>query len=283
MFQPWHIYALSTVLFGSIANLLIRLLMKHDKNDPVLFMIVFQVMLTLITLIFALYNGFTFPFPAELWPRMLFSAGMYAAGSLSNFYASRHLEAGEMTIITASGALITIVLGVFFLGNPFTFANAIGTSFILLSILILYAGVRMKMNTGVWYALGVAFFYGVAVINDVVILRTYDSISYVPVMSLMPGIIIALIFHKKLYKIASMFAPKQISHLAVYSLFYGASAVTFYQALGTGASISQLSPITRASIIVTVLLSAIVLGEMKDLGRKILSAIVVSLGVLLLA
>ncbi|MFH0773137.1 MAG: EamA family transporter, partial [bacterium] len=198
MLQTWHFFAIGTVFFSSLASLFIRSLMKHDKNDPVLFMIVFQCMLTAITLVFALYKGFIFPFPVELWPRMLFSAAMYAAGSLSNFYASVHLEAGEMTILTASGALVTIFLGIFLLGNAFTLLNAIGTALILLSIFVLYTGERMKMNKGVWYALGVAFFYGVAVVNDVVIIRTYNPISFVPVMSFMPGIIIAIIFFKKL-------------------------------------------------------------------------------------
>lgn len=283
MFQVWHIYAIATVLFGSISSLLIRSLMKHDKNDPVLFMIVFQFILGGITLLFAFYRGFVFPFPIDLWPRMILSAVLYAAGSLSNFYASHHLEAGEMTILTASGALVTILLSVFFLNNPFTFINTIGTALILLSILVLYAGERMKMNVGVWYALNVAFCYGVAVVNDTVIIRTYNAISFVPIMSFMPGIIIALIFYKKIPKIGKMFHFKSFSHVAIYAFFYGLSAVTFYQALAAGASVSQLSPISRASIIVTVILSAIFLSERKDIRKKILSAILVSIGVLLLA
>lgn len=283
MFQTWHLFALATVFFSSIASLVIRSLMKHDKNDPVLFMIVFQFMLTAITLIFALYKGFVFPFPMELWPRILLSAVLYAAGSLCNFYASRHLGAGEMTILTASGALVTILLGVFLLGNSFTVLNGVGTVLILLSILVLYAGERMKMNIGVWYALGVAFFYGVAVVNDVVIIRAYDPISFVPVMSFLPGLIIAILFFKKLTHMKKLFRLKPLSHVAIYSVFYGIAAVTFYMGLDSGASVSQLSPISRASIIVTIILSALFLNERKDIAKKIVSALLVSVGVLFLA
>ncbi|MFH0772992.1 MAG: EamA family transporter, partial [bacterium] len=127
------------------------------------------------------------------------------------------------------------------------------------------------------------FFYGVAVVNDVVIIRTYNPISFVPVMSFMPGIIIAIIFFKKLPQMKKLFRPKPFSHVAIYALFYGVGAVTFYQALDSGASVSQLSPISRASIIVTVILSALFLNERKDIKKKIMSAVLVSIGVLLLA
>lgn len=80
-----------------------------------------------------------------------------------------------------------------------------------------------------------------------------------------------------------LFRAKPLSHVAIYSLFYGIAAVTFYQALDSGASVSQLSPISRASIIVTIILSALFLNERKDIGKKIVSALLVSVGVILLA
>jgi len=49
-----------------------------------------------------------------------------------------------------------------------------------------------------------------------------------------------------------------------------------------GANITQLSPIGRASIIITVILSALFFGERKQLARKVISAVLVSIGVLLL-
>jgi len=136
---PWHSFAFSTVLFSSISALLIRKLMRNDKHDAVLSMIIFQIMLTVITLGFAIVKGFVFPFPQELWPRMIFSAVLYATGSLCNFYASKYLETGELTILNAGGAVVTILLGVFLIGNEFNFTYAIGTFLIMVSIWVLYS------------------------------------------------------------------------------------------------------------------------------------------------
>lgn len=279
----WHYYAILTVLSGSVSSIVLRKLMKKEESDPVLFTIAFQFILTLVVLAYALIMGFEFPPPSFLWPRLLLSAVLYAVGSLCNFYASRHLPAGENSILAASGILITIGLGVTVLGNSFSLFNSIGVLLILASIIILYGGGRMKLNRGVVYALGVAVFYSLAVINDVIIIRSYNPISFLPVMSFLPGVVLAFIFPKKAMKIGKLMNRKSLSHIVIYSVFYGISAITYYQALYTGASISQLSPISRASIIITVILGALFLGERDNLARKVMSAVLVSGGVLLLA
>jgi len=279
----WHYYAILTVLAGSVSSIILRTLMKKEESDPILFTIVFQFTLTVVVLLYALVMGFEFPPPSFLWPRLILSALLYAIGSLCNFYSSRHLPAGENSILTASGILITVGLGVTVLGNSFSVFKAIGVVLILISVLILYGGGRMKVNKGVLYALGVAVFYSFAVINDVVIIRSYNPISFVPVMSFLPGLVLILLFPRKAIKIKKLMNKKSLSHVIVYSIFYGISAIAYYQALYAGASISQLSPISRASIITTVILGALFLGERDHLNRKILSAVLVSGGVLLLA
>lgn len=280
---PWHYFAIATVLFGSLSNIVIRVIMKKEESDPILFTIVFQFILSIIVFIYALFRGFVFPPPAFLWPRFLLSAVLYAAGSLCGFYSSKHLSAGENSILTASGALVTVLLGVFMLGEAFSFGKVFGVICIIISIFVLYAKERMKMNVGVWYALGLALFFGVAVVNDVVIIRSYSAISFVPIMSFLPGVILSLAFPRKVLNIKKLLNLSSLSHITLYSAAYAAAAITFYQALGVGANISQLSPMSRASIIVTVLLAALFLGERKHLGQKIMSAILVSIGVLLLA
>jgi len=281
--QLWHYFALLTVLSGSIADIIIRMIMKKEESDPILFTIVFQFILGIFVLTYSFTQGFSFPPPISLWPRFLLSGILYAAGSLCSFYASKTIPAGEKTILVACGAVISVCLGVFLLGNQFSIGKTIGVALILLSVYVLFGRERFKMSIGVWYALGVALFFAVAIINDIIILRTVNIYSFLPVMCFLPGVVLAIIFPRHLKKIKNLLKPKALLHISVYSLMYSVSAITFYQALNTGASISQLSPITRASIILTVLFGVVFLGERKHLRRKLMSAIIVSIGVLLLA
>lgn len=272
----WHYFAIATVLTGSIADIIIRVLMNKEDSDPILFSIVFQFLLSLIILVFVLTQG-TYHFPSfKLFPRFLLGGVFYAAGSFLLVLSSKKIPAGEKTIIFASGSIISVLLGVFVLGNTFGIYNIFGLLFILLAIVVLYGKSKMKMSSGVWYALAGAFFFAVAVINDVIILKSTRLYSFLPLMSFLPGVVLVLVFPTHLHKIKRLANPKAFSHIFIYSLMYAASAITYYSALNAGASISQLSPITRASIIVTVLLAALFLGERSHLKRKLVSAALVS-------
>ena len=91
-----------------------------------------------------------------------------------------------------------------------------------------------------------------------------------------------IFFPRKLLKIGEFLKPKSIQHLLLYSFFYAIAAITYYVALTSGATVSQMAPISRASIITTVLLAAIFLKEKQGLRKKLVSACMVSVGILLL-
>jgi len=84
-----------------------------------------------------------------------------------------------------------------------------------------------------------------------------------------------------------MYIPKMmhasvLKNLTFFSIFYAIQAITYYVAFERGAGAGQLSAIVKSSIILTVLFAAIMLKERNDLGKKIISAIIMTLGVLLL-
>lgn len=257
--------------------------MKNEDNDPILFSIVFQLMLGVIILLYSLTQGPFFLPPISIWPRFLLGGILYAAGTLCSFYASKSIPAGEKTILITFGSIITVFLGVFLLGNSFSFWKAVGVALILLAVFILYGKERMKMSRGVWYALGVALFFSLAVVNDVIIMRSVNIYIFLTIMCFLPGMLLAIAFPKHLKKLGTFLQPRPFVHIGLYSLIYSVSAITYYQALNAGALLSQLSPINNSSIIITVFFAALFLGERSHLIRKIVSAIVVTAGVLLLA
>ncbi|MBI3342051.1 EamA family transporter [Candidatus Curtissbacteria bacterium] len=60
------------------------------------------------------------------------------------------------------------------------------------------------------------------------------------------------------------------------------SAIFFYSSIEFGASASQAGPILQSTVIVTVILAAIFLKERDHLLKKIISAVLVTIGVLLM-
>lgn len=271
-------------VFGTaIANIFQRLLMRDDKSDPILFSIMFQITITIITFVFALEKGFKFPPLSIIWVNLLLGAFLYAYGVIFNFKAAKTTEASNLVIIGTLGPVTTIIFAVLLLREPFGISKLIGATLILLSIFILYKKRKIKFDQGFYYAAISAFLFGLAVINDTLVLRRYDAISYTPIIFLLPGIVMLMAYSKVLVKVKQFISQKGlVKNMFLLGFFYSIAAIGYFLAIEKGANISQIAPINRASIITTVILAAVFLKERDQLLKKFFSAILVTLGVLLL-
>jgi len=178
---------------------------------------------------------------------------------------------------------VTIITAVFFLGESFNTPKIIGTALILGSIIALnFKNGKFTFGVGTKYAVISTVLFGLGVTNDAFILRTYDAVSYTPIAFLLPTILLLIIRPKAVssfHRLANYSFRKNMFLLA---FFYSAQAITYYLALQIGPSASQIATINKSNIIVTVLLAMIFLKERESLGLKFLSAILVTVGVLLI-
>lgn len=282
--MTWLILATISIVTVSIATLLERVLMKGHESDPISYAIVFQFTLGIISLVFALLIGkFVLPDLKVYSFRFIISAFLWAATTVFSFKAIKTLTAGEFTILTTSGSVVTMVLGIFLLKEVFNLRIAIGALLVFISIWITNSNkITFNSRQGVLFALLSAFCSGIAVVNDAFILKNYDAFSYLAIMSLLPGILLSVLFPKKLIETKALLNIKSIKIVSVFCLFSFIQAITYYLAYQRGAPVSQLSPLTKSSVVLTVIMGAIFLNERKDLLRKIIASIVVTLGVILL-
>lgn len=119
-------------------------------------------------------------------------------------------------------------------------------------------------------------------VNDAIILKTYEAFSYTTVMSFLPVFVLLLLFPKQIIKMPKMFDRKTLPIISILCFFYSIQAITYYLALQEGAPISQLSPMTKSSIVLTIILAAVFLKERSNLLKKSIAAIAVTIGVILL-
>jgi len=69
--------------------------------------------------------------------------------------------------------------------------------------------------------------------------------------------------------------------MLVFTFFYAIQAITYYLAINSGAALSQMAPISKASIVLTVFLSFVFLKETENIKTKLLALAVVLIGVFL--
>lgn len=281
--MPWIVFALASVFLFSISTLIQRVLMKDDKSDAHAYSIVFQILGAVVVGAFAFYRGFVMP-PISQYPiNFLLLTVLYGAGTYCLFNAFKYLEASEVTIITSSRVVITITSAVLLLGEVFNFQKVVGTALILLSVILISQGSKkIRLNKGVYYALGMAAFYGLAITNDTYLLKYVDIFSFTTVGFLFPGLFLILVKPKTLLKLKPFFKPKIFSKMLILDICYGTAAIFFYTAIERGATASQITPILQSVVIVVVVLGAIFLKERDHLVKKFICAVLVTIGVLLI-
>lgn len=216
-----------------------------------------------------------------LTPYILFSAVLYAVGTVLYFKAYKHIGAAEVTVIGGAGVIVTIIASALFLHDRLTLLQLFGV-FLILSAVVLVniSKSRFSLNKGAYYALFGAGAYGLAVVSDSFIVHHYDPFSYLPLNCFIPGILLLVWYIKHVKKI--YVSARHINkNLVIFTTLYSIQAISFYVALRVGALVAQMSAISRASIILTVVLAAIFLKERKHLVLTILAAFFTTIGVLL--
>lgn len=283
MLMNWEFFAFISIISTSIAALFERALMRDDTSNPISFAIIFQFVLGAITLCLALVFGkFILPTDGTMWFRYIISAFLWAGSTVASLNAMKLLPVGEAIIIGTFNVIVTITLGIILFNEQLTPNAILGTLLIILAILIVFSEkLSFKSKSGIIFALLSALFGGIAVINDIFILKTYEAFSYTTIMSFLPGLVLLSFFPKQLIKNYSLFNFKIIKTMMLLAFFYSIQAVTYYMAIEQNAPISNLSPLSKSSIILTVLLAAIFLKERTHIPKKIFAAIIVTVGAIL--
>lgn len=276
----WLLLAFISVITLSVANIFQKIAMQKQDSDPIASAIVFQFLLGICGSVFALIKGFSLP-SSNLIIFFVGSALLYTYGSVCFFRAIKLIEASEMTIIGGLGTIMTIIASVIFLKDSITSIQILGAFCILFAIILInYQKQKITIGPGTWLAVAGATSYGLAIIFDSFIIKRYNAVSFLPIASFGPGIILALWFHNKTKKIVqAIFSINK--NLIIYGILYSISAISFYIALENGALVGALSTVTKSSIIMTVLLSSIFLNERKNINKKIIGAILTTIGVIL--
>ncbi len=127
-----------------------------------------------------------------------------------------------------------------------------------------------------------ALFSGLAIVVDGFNVRHHDVVSYSAIVNSLIVIILLMFYPKAVkqwkYFISLNFLKKMLP-LGVFATVQG---VAYLLALSYGGNTAQVGTIRQASVIVTVLLAVILLNEKDNLVRKLIAAVLVTVGVILL-
>lgn len=279
----WLGYTLFAVVCYSIFYILSRVFLKEKGSDAISYAIIFNIVCAILITGVSLRSGFILPDIRHYAPNLGFMAILYTASQVLVFQAAKTIEASELIIFSSTRVLWTIGTALLFLGESFNLSKTIGTILVLFSVV--YVSLKkgeISLNKGHLYALAAAVCLGVGFVNDSYILRSTDAISYGALAFILPAILTAVIFPSSTLKLRKYLNIGLLGKIFLLGVFYSAGLIASYSAYKSGGNASQIVPIGQSVVIVTVIFSALFLGERDDLLKKLVAAVLVSIGVLFL-
>lgn len=283
--MSWQLLILLSVFTYSVSVLLQRVLVKDDKSDPVAFSIVFQFITAAFIGAYAVAVGqMKIPELTPYIPGLLLMTVLYSLGNYFLFSSLKKVEASKFTIIFSLRAFFTVIASTIFLREALNTPQWLGALCIFGGVVLVAGNVRRRtFAREEWFAVLAAVFFGLAVVNDRFILRTFPVLPYVFIGFVTPGIGIALLRIRSVARIPVLLKGSLVLKLTALCAIYAVSAVAFFIGLQKAPNASQVITINLTSVIVSVILAIIFLRERTDWIKKLIGAALSFVGLLLLS
>ncbi len=278
----WFIFILISIVFTGFATILQRVLLKDDKSDAIAYSVFFQTFTGILIGCFGyLMHQLYFPSLGKLLPNFIFMTLIYSFGNVFVFKALQMTEASEFTIIYAARVLFALIISSIILHEGLQTLQIVGALLVLSGVVLAAYNKKLTINKGELYAILGAFCFAVGTVNDRIILRTFPVYSYVSLAFILPALLLAVIYPKRMKNLKVFFKPTLLKKMILMCLIYGVSSITYFIALQISINTSQIVVINQSSTIITVVLAIVLLKERKKLFRKLGAAIITFLGILL--
>ncbi|MEI6532386.1 MAG: EamA family transporter [Candidatus Roizmanbacteria bacterium] len=279
----WFYLTIFSILFGSIANILQRVLMKHDKSDPYAYAIFFHLFLGILNFVFGLWYGSNFSYHGENIIYLFISSLLWGTCTVFLFKALQVLESSEVTILESLKVPITIVLAIITFHESFGLTKIIATSIILIATWLVAGNKeKFKVNNGVWYMVVVAITSALGIIVDSYSVKHFDVVFYNMITNFLIVPILICVRPNALSKWNHFLKADFLIRMLPMCVFSTAQAILYLYSLTDVGNTAQITAIRQSKLIVTVLLAVIFLQEKQNLSKKLFAAFLVTIASVLL-
>lgn len=281
--MSWQFFTAVSVISLSISVILQRLLLYEHKTDPFAYAAVFQGMVGVLLMLFVLIKGFSLPNFQPLILPALISVLCFGIGHI--FYAKtlQRVEASAFSVLFASQAIWTMLLGIVLLRESIAPMQIVGTVLIFGAVILLAKNLRaLVKDRGTILGLTTGLLFGVAIYFWSYVGRHTDSLSWAAISFVATSFVVIVVHPGLVRSIRPLLTPAITTKLLLLALFYGLGSATMLYAYKYG-TFAVVSPLRQTSIIITVLLALLLLPKERNrLRRKLLAAAVGMAGVILI-
>jgi drug/metabolite transporter (DMT)-like permease len=210
----------------------------------------------------------------------------YTLGPSLYYIGLKHTDLSVTTVLDASGAVYSFVLGILFLKEGFDSTKLLGVALIIIAIIIVSGKVRAfkRFNFYESILLISPIFYATGAVLDNILLKSGNTLTYLSLSFLTAGTVMTLVNIPRLYKsgdksIKNKMFIKTVFINAFFVFMYGFATFKAYQ---LGGEVSKMYPIAQSESVIVPFLAIFLLGEKDNFKYKVVASIVAFVGILLL-
>jgi drug/metabolite transporter (DMT)-like permease len=283
--MSWKLLIGISVVFSAFTSILIRIIQKDKKINPIIFSILFQFMTGFIVLIFGLLKEqIIFPPIQPLMLNLFLMALLYGFANIFIFKALRLIEVSKFTIIFTNRIFFTVLASSILLKEGLKINQLFGLLLIIGAIIIVnLRSTKIKFQKGDLFAILAAILFGFALTNDKYLLKFFNFYTYTFINFMLPSLLCGGIYYSQLKELKYLLKPNIFMKIIILCIVVAISVSSFFWAFQIGNNSSQIVSLSLTNVIVAVLLSIVFLGERENIVKKIIAGILSFVGVLLLS
>jgi len=277
----WIIFVLIYLVLGVVFDQFYKITTK-SLTKPGALTALLQIIASITVLLISPLFEFKFPTDIKVYIFLGMAVIFYTISDRLNTTVRSGIEASTFSIIRQLSTVFMIFAGLIFLKEPFILNKFIGAILIIISnILIFYKKGEGKPNKYIVLGIISNICYTIALFLDVNISDNFNLPFYVAISLGVPAILIFIFERIKISDIKSELKSGNKKAIIVTGITWSLSIVAQLRAYQLG-EVSIVAPLCSLSVILNVIMGYIFQKERENMPKKIIAAILIILGIILI-
>lgn len=278
--NTWQFNVIAVLIFSVIYDQSYKFAVTGIKKDGVA-TVIFEFIGGLSMILLIPFFGFTSSF--SYWFLFLFLIALifYTASDRLQTTVRKNLEVSTSSVVNQLSKVFLIIYGLVLLGEPMVLSKLLGASIIIIgNIFIFYKKGRFQFNRYIWLSTLSSFFIATSIIIDVNISKYFNIPFYIMITLIVPSIINFLSEKCSLPEVFNEFNSERKPYYIITGLSWGFVIFFTIRAMQLG-NVSFVTPIIACTVILNVFIAHFLHREKDNLLRKMISATLVIIGIIL--
>ena len=281
LLNNWLLYVILYLFFATVFTQSYKVATKSLKKAGAL-TVILQTTAGLTALLLCPFFEFKFPTDIKIYILLGISIIFYAITDRINTTVRSGIEASTFSVLKQLSTTFMIIAGLVFLKEEFVITKFIGAMLIIFSnVLIFYNKGEMKFNKYVLLGIIANISFTIALFLDVNISENFNLPIYVAMTIIIPAVLISIFERISPKDIKEEFVNGNKKAMLLTGTTWGISIVTSLRAYQLG-NVTIIAPLCALTVMLNVIVGYLFLRERDHLVRKIISAILIIISIILI-